>query len=168
MNIFDILKQLYTNPKSDWILNVDEKTINPVMIQRFITLHKSSAKKARILNKFVFNLPPKMYLSAAWSILYFNDKKLSKPPFIKYRKKKDVKPDYHYVLDKVKKQFEMSNKDLDIVKPFLINAIKNDKVTWFSYYGIDKVKWRENVLDVDLMREYGDRPKVKNGLDAFL
>lgn len=167
MNIFDILKNLFTNPSCDWVNNVPDKNISPPVIQRFLVLHNLSAKKARILNKFVFTLSPRMYLSAAWSILFFNGKKMSKAPFIKYPKKKKQFIKYDYIYDKVKRQFELSERDFQTVKPFIENAIEHDKVNWFCYYGVHKQKWFENAINIDMMKDYGDRPKPKKGLDAF-
>jgi len=60
---------------------LDEKDISPLVLQRFLCLDLKTQQKARMLNKFVFSVPPKMYLSAAWSVLFFNGKKLNKSPF---------------------------------------------------------------------------------------
>ena len=169
MNIFEIIKHLFTEKKSSWILDIDDKDINPVIVQRFLMLNNMSMKKSRILNKFVYTLSPKQYLSAAWSILFFNGKKLNKAPFIKYPKKVDNKEKYHFIHSKIKRQYQMSDTDLEIVKPFIDAEIEKDKPLWFSYYGIEAKEWNLNDIDVDLMKVYGDRPKVevKKGLDAF-
>lgn len=170
MNIFEILKNLYTNPSSAWILDVDNKDISPVVIQRFLTLNTSSSKQAFILNKFVYSVSPKMYLSAAWSLLFFNGKKLHKAPYIKYPKKNTNLPKYYYVLEKVQKQFKMSDKDLKEATPFLINAIEKDAYTWFSYYGIPHEHWGHNNMDINILKQYGDRKtpvQIKKGINAW-
>jgi len=150
-------------------LDVDDEYIKPVLIQRFLVLNNQSMKKSRILNKFVFTLSPKQYLSAAWSILFFNNKKLNKAPFIRYPKKKKSDEKYSFIHDKIKRQFKMSDTDLRIMLSYINNAIEKDKPAWFSYYGIPKKIWKLHDLDVDLMKLYGDRKKVevKKGLDAF-
>ena len=169
MNIFEILQKLFVSQTSEWILDVDDKNINPVIIQRFLVLNNLSMKKSRILNKFVFTVPPKQYLSIAWSILFFNGKKLNKVPFIKYPKKVDTKIKYNFIHDKIKRQYSMSDKDLTIMIPFINAEIDKDKPLWFSYYGIDAHTWKMHDIDIDLMKIYGDRPKIeiKRGLDAF-
>lgn len=169
MNIFDILKNLFTSKTSEWILDLDDKDINPVIIQRFLVLNNHSMKKSRILNKFVYTLSPKQYLAAAWSILFFQGKKLNKSPFIKYPKKVDDKKKYSFIHEKIKRQFDMSDRDLDIMIPYINAEIEKDKPKWFSYYGVDAHTWKMHDIDIDLIKLYGDRPKVevKKGLDAF-
>ena len=169
MNILEILQKLFTCKTSKWILDVDDKDINPVIIQRFLVLNNMTMMKSRILNRFVYTVPPKVYLSAAWTVLFFDGKKLNKTPFIKYPKKTEVKRKYGFIHDKMRKQFHMSEKDLEIVIAFIDANIKKDKPTWFSYYGIKKHEWKMNDIDINLMRAYGDRTTVKSkvGLDAF-
>ena len=169
MNIFEILKNLFTSKTSAWILDVDDKDINPVIIQRFLVLHNLTMKKSRILNKFVYTLSPKQYLAAAWSILFFDGKKLNKAPFIRYPKKIDNSKKYSFIHSKIKRQYFMSDKDIEIMIPYIDAEIEKDKPLWFSYYGVDAHTWKMNDIDVDLMKLYGDRPKVevKRGLDAF-
>jgi len=169
MNIFEIIKHLFTSKSSSWILELDDKDISPVVIQRFLVLHNMSMKKSRLLNKFVYTLSPKQYLSAVWSVLFFDGKKLNKAPFIRYPKKSDNTEKYHFIHKKIKRQYEMSDKDLEIMIPFINAEIDKDKPKWFSYYGIDAHEWKMNDIDIDLMKDYGDRPKVevKKGLDAF-
>ena len=149
---------------------MDDKNINPILIQRFLVLNKMSMKKTRILNQFVYTVSPKQYLSIAWSLLFVNGKKINKAPFIRYLKKKKEVDKYPFVLEKVKHQYKMSDKDLNIVKKFIIQEIEKDKPLWFSYYGVNEFDWKSNHLDVNLMKEYGDRPKmeIKKGLNAFM
>ena len=82
MNIFDIIKNLYTNKKCDWIVGLDDKDIQPYVIQRWLAMNDYLRVQTRWLDKYIFCLTPKMYLSLAWSII----PKLQKPPFIKYIK----------------------------------------------------------------------------------
>ena len=158
MNIFEIIKNLYVNPSSKWIHSLNDKDINPIVIQRYLSLNGATAKQAHVLNKFVYSVPPKMYLSSAWSMLFFNGKKLHKAPYIMYPKKDTSKLKYYYVLEKVKRQFKMSDKDLKEVTKFLIADIKKDAYTWFSYYGIPHEHWGHNNMDINILKNYGNRP----------
>jgi hypothetical protein len=169
MNIFQIINNLFTSTTSNWILELDDKDINPVLIHRFLTLYEKSMMKMRILNKFVFTLNPKIYLSTVWSVLFFDGKKLNKAPFIKYIKKLEKKEKYGFIHNKVKRQFEMSDRDLQIIKPFIDKEIDKDTPLWFSYYGIDGSTWAIYNLDVELMKDYCKREvvEVKKGLDVF-
>lgn len=170
MNIFEIIKNLFTNPKSKWILDLNDEDIKPVIIQRFLCLHPTSMKQARFLNSFVYTLPPKMYLSAAWTLLFFDNKKLSKAPFIQYPKKETVHERYHFIFDKVKRHFNMSDRDLEVNKKFIVQAVKKDPVGWFSFYGIENTYWSLFNLDINDAKKYCDRPKFKSKehLDAWL
>ncbi len=169
MQIFDILKNLYTNPSSKWILDVKDNAIKPVIIQRFITLNQNVYKEASFLNKFVYSLPPKMYLSAVWSALFINKKKYSKAPFVRYPKKivKNIK--YAGVLEKIKREFNVSDKDMKTNMKFLLDFITKNAVEMFSYYGIDEREWLAHGLQVADMKLYGNRPIVetKKGLDVW-
>lgn len=169
MNIFDIIKNLFTQQDAKWVLAVEEKDINPPVILRFLCLSHMTKKQARIMSKFMYTVPPQMFLSALWSLLYFNGKKMTKAPFIKYPKKTDIKPKYEFIIKKLRQQYDMSERDFEFVKPFVLKAIEEDKVEWFSYYGINKTEWDANHIAYERMKDYGDRPKVevKKGLDAF-
>jgi len=167
MNIFDILKNLYTNTSSKWIIGLDERDINPVVIQRFLSLNLKTQKKARLLNQFVFSVPPKMYLSAVWSLLFFNGKKMNKAPFIKYPKTKKEEQKYQKIHDKIRRQFDMSEKDLEVVRKFIDAEIEKDKPVWFAYYGMDNHYWLLHEADYSLIKEYNKRD-IKKGLDAWM
>ena len=169
MEIFEILNNLYTNPKSDWILTLDETKINPHLIQRFLALNSKITKQARFLNQFTYSLKPKTYLSTAWNLLFFDGKKLNKAPYIQYPKK-EKEENYDFILTKIKKQYKMSDTDFEVNKPFLIQAIKKDKPKWFTYYGITKKYWSDNCLDVNQMKTLGTQREIteqKIGLDRW-
>ena len=169
MQIFDILKNLYTNPSPRWILDVKDSDIKPVIIQRYIALNQNVFREASFLNKFVFSLTPKMYLSAVWSVLFINKKKYAKAPFIRYPKKAEEIKKYASVLAKIKREFNLSDKDLECNREFIFQYINSHKVEVFSYYGMSEADWVENDLQFDNMRQYGNRPVVetKKGLDAW-
>jgi len=82
MNIFEVLKNLYTNRKCDWISELDETEVQPYVIQRWLAMNDKLRVQVRWLDKYVFVLPKKMYLSLAWSII----PKLDRMPFVKYIK----------------------------------------------------------------------------------
>ena len=169
MNIFDIIKNLYTNPSSSWINELDESNIQPVVIQRFLVLDNKTLPKIRILNKFVFTLPAKMYLSAVWSVLFFNGKKLSKTPFLSYPKRKESKDRYYFIFDKLKDEFKLADKDFEVNKKFINDAIESNKVKWFSYYGVKKQHWFNHNIDFEQIKDFKKRPKfdVNKTLDAY-
>lgn len=161
MNIFDIIKNLFTNPSSKWILTLEDSDIQSVVIQRFLAQEKSSMKVARLLDKYVYEMPPKMYLGCAWSLLFFNNKKFSKAPHIKYTKKIEPKHKYHFIYPKLQRQLKLSDKDLELNRKFIDAAIDKDKVYWFCYYGVRKIYWSTHNIDFDSMKNYSDRTTIK-------
>jgi hypothetical protein len=166
MNIFDIIKNLYTNKSSKWINDMDDSDISPIVIQRFLCLDLKTQKKARILNRFVHSISPKMYLSAAWTLLFFNGEKLNKSPFIKYPNTKKPQEKYQKLYDKIKRQYHMADKDLFTVKKFIDADIEKNKVEWFAFYGMNNEFWHSHGLEFSLIKEYNKR-EIKKGLDAW-
>ncbi len=164
MNIFEILKNLYTNRKCNWILKIEDRDIAPFVIQRWLAMNDSLRVQTRWLDKYVFALSPKMYLSLAWSII----PKLAKAPFVKYIKKAEENEEFTFILSRVRKHFKMADNDFNIMKSRIIKAIKEDMVFWFSYYGIEKKYWKKYYLKFDLIKEFGPkRVKAQRGLEAF-
>jgi len=164
MNIFKILGNLYTNKESEWILELDDSDIQPYLIQRWLAMNDRIRKYTRWLDKYVFSLSPKQYLSLAWSVI----PKQPKAPFIKYIKKIEEKNDYEFITDKIRKHFQMSDNDFRAVKDNLINEIKKDPEPWFAFYGIEKKYWRKFGLNFDNISNYGEQPVQKQkGLFDF-
>lgn len=164
MNILEIIKNLYTNKKCDWIIKMDESDIQPFVIQRWLAMNDHLRKQVRWLDKYVFQLSPKMYLSLAWSII----PKSSKQPFVKYIKQEDEKEEFSFILDKIRKHFNLSDNDFNANKDRLIQTIKKDMVNWFCFYGVPKKFWKQYYLNFNQIKEYGDDKKPKTqSLDAW-
>ena len=140
---FDIINNLYTQKSSKWILMIEENEIEPFLIQRFLAMNDSIRVQTRWLDKYTFNIPPKMYLSLAWSVL----PKTTNTPFVKYIKQVQLEDELHFILKEVRKFFNMSDNDFEQCKPGLISTIKNDMETWFMFCGIEKKYWKKYKLD---------------------
>ena len=167
MNIFEILNNLYTNPKCRWIVDIDdESSISPYLIQRWLAMDDKLRVQVRWLDKYTFDLPPRMYLSLAWSII----PKVTKMPFLQYIKSAEDDKEYSYVLELVRKQYQLSDNDYNSMRSRLIAAIKKDMAEWFTYYGVEKKMWKANNLDFNLIKELGTQNKVvkiSKGLEAW-
>ena len=164
MNIIDIIKNLYTNKKCDWIVDLEDKDIQPYVIQRWLAMNDYLRVQTRWLDKYVFYLTPKMYLSLAWSIM----PKLQKPPFIKYIKKVQEEEEFDFILSRVRKHFDLSDNDYNSMKSRIIKEIKKDMVNWFSFYGIPKKYWKQYYINFNQIKEF--EVKIDNsqkGLDAW-
>lgn len=146
MDLFEILKNLFTNPHSKWILELDDKDINIFIIQRYLALYHDSSTKAVMLNKFT-KLEPKMYLSLAWSLLWFNGAKLNKVPFIKYPQKENRRVYYDNILNAVKKYLDMSDNEFNDVVEFILPDIEKDKYPWFKAFGMNESEYKSHGLD---------------------
>jgi len=164
MDMFKIKDNLLTNTKSDWMLDIDSTDIQPVIIQKYLATNDMLRVQVRWLDKYVFSLPSKMYLSLAWSILT----KTKKAPYIKYIKKKNEEEEFDFILSKIRRQFMLSDNDYNSVKDRLIKQIKDDMVGWFTYYGVPKTYWKKYYLHFDKIKETGRKIiKQQKGLEAF-
>jgi hypothetical protein len=164
--MFSIIDKLYTDRHSAWLETVDEDDIDVgliLTINRFLVCNDEVRVQARFLDKYTFNIPPKMWLSLAWSIL----PKFSKAPFIRYIKSIDEEDEWGFIMNKIRRHLELSDNDYKSVKGYLIDAIKNNKVEWFSAYGIDKPIWKKHGLDFNDMKKYGNRVIAQKGLEAW-
>ena len=96
MNISTIINNLYTNRSCDWIKNINESEVAPFVIQRYLVMNDRIRVQTRWLDKYVFWLSPKMYLSLAWTII----PKTEKAPFVKFIKQKKENEEYDFILTK--------------------------------------------------------------------
>ena len=149
MKPWEIINKLYTEKTSDWMLHLEDADIQPMVINRFIGLNSKLRNHARVLDKYSFSLPAKMWLSLAWSAL----PKYSKAPFVKYISKKKEDTEFDFILDRVRKHYKLSDNDFAANKSRLLEFIKNDKVIWFKFYGIPKTHWKRYRVDFKLMGE---------------
>lgn len=165
MNIFQVLSGLYTQTNSRWMKDITDSDIQPFVINRWLSMNDNVRKVTHWLDRYVFFLPPKMYLSLAWSVL----PKTKKAPFIKYIKQESEDTEFNFIYSKIRKQFSLSDNDWVIVKPYIHNAIKKDMINWFSYYGVKKPYWRRYQLDYEQMKNFNrdeGRP-ARKGLEAW-
>ena len=146
--IFGILNKLYTSKESKWILDVPEKDIKPYIIQRFLVMNDRVKNETRHLDKYIYHLKPKEYLSLAWSVI----PKSEKSPYINYIKKEVVKDNLEFIMVKVRKFFKMSDNDWDINKDRIRIMIDNNKAEWFKFFGIRKYYWKKFGIDFNKIR----------------
>ena len=164
MDIFNVLKNLYTNRKIDWLDEVDESTVSSYIVQRWLVMNDSVRIQTRWLDKYVFVLPTKMYLSLAWSVL----PKTDKTPFVKYIKQLEDEEEFDFILSRVRKHLQLADNDYNSQKTRLIQYIKNNMVFWFSYYGIPKKYWKQYYLNFDMIKKFGVQDDNKQkGLGAW-
>jgi hypothetical protein len=167
MNIFAILSHVYTNKHSQWIDLLDDDDINSTVVytlSRFFICNDEIRIQARFLDKYTYNIPPKMWLSLAWSII----PKYNKAPFVKYIKSLDDEDEWGFILNKIRRYYEMSDNDFKHTRMFLINNIKKDMYSYFCAWGIEKSYWKKYGLDYSKIKEYGEKRIVpQQGLNAW-
>jgi len=164
MNIITLLSNLYTNRKSDWIMTLEDTEIQPFVIQRWLAMNDSIRVQTRWLDKYTFHLPPKMYLSLAWSIL----PKTPKAPFVKYIKQVADENEYDFIIPKIRKHLQLADNDYNAMKGRIIEAIEKDKVSWFREYGVPKKYWKQHYLNFKQIKESNKPEPVKQqGLGAW-
>jgi len=157
MKPWDIVAKLFTEKNSTWMIQLDDIEVQPIIINRYIGLIPKFRNHARILDKYVFTIPPKMWLSLAWSAL----PKFSKAPYIQYISKKKEDTEFDFILDRIRKHFKMSDNDYNANKSRLLTYIKNDKSAWFKFYGIEKTHWKRYRIDFKQMSD-SDEPTRRN------
>jgi len=160
MDIFYILNNLYTNKSSKWLVEIEEKdltenNIEPFLLQRWLCMNDDIRQFTRWLDKYTFNISPKMFISLAWSII----PKQNKSPFITYIKKKTLEDKYDFILPKVIKHLQLSNNDYKALKLRIINEIEKDKVNWFSFYGVPKNNWKMHNLNYEQIKNFEEDNK---------
>jgi hypothetical protein len=151
MNIYEIINNLYTNRSTKWILDLEDNEIEPFVIQRFLCMNDGLRIQVRWLDKYIFDLPPKMYLSLAWSVI----PKLDRAPFINYIKKQTENNEFDFIFKKIRQHFSMADNDFRIMKSRLLDSIKKDFPNWFGFYGIEKVYWKRYSVDFNLIKNFG-------------
>jgi len=158
-----IIECLYSEMDAKWIDELESNVIEPFMIQKYLVMDDRLRVQARWLDKYSFSLPPKMFLSLAWTVVPKEGR-----GFIKYIKKKTEEEKYWFILEKVRKHFILADNDYEAIRGRLIEAIKKDLVGWFTFYGIKKRYWKEFFVNFDLIKEVGDKiPPKPKGLDAW-
>jgi len=158
-----ILKHLYTNKSSRWVDTLTDEEIVPHVIQLWLLANVKVRVQARWLDKYAYTLPSKMYLSLAWSII----PKVNRMPFMNYIKKNKEDDKYDFILNSLRKQFELSDNDFVVIKGRLLDNIDNNKEEWFRYYGVPKKYWRLNKIDFNKIREGRIAEPKCVGLEAF-
>lgn len=164
MNITTILQHLYTDRKPHWIKDIDDNLIQPYVIQRWLCMNDGLRVQTRWLDKYVFVLSPKMYLSLAWSII----PKVNKMPYNKYIKVVSDEEEFEFILSRVRKHFNLADNDYNSMKERILNEIKNNMVDWFSFYGIKRKYWKKYYLDFNLIKKFGQlREGGQAGLEKW-
>lgn len=163
MDLFTILNHLYTDKSAKWILEIEENEIQPFVIQKFLSMNDNLRNFSRWLDKYTFTLPPRMWLSLAWSVL----PKYPKMPFVRYIKKVEEEQTYDFILKEVRKQFLLSDNDYKHNKGRILESIKKDMIEWFKYYGVPKKYWKEHQLDWSQMKAEEKRVNNIKGLEAW-
>ena len=155
MNLTVLMQNLFTNNKCTWINEIDagSEEIQPFLIQRCLAMNDTIRIQTRWLDKYTFVLPPKMYLSLAWSVL----PKTTRVPFNEYIKQQDDIEEFDFILSRIRKQFKLADNDFNALKSRLIKAIKNDLVNWFSYYGVPKRYWKVYKINFNLIKNFNNK-----------
>ncbi len=164
MQILEILDNLYTNKKADWFKSIEDTLIQPFVIQRWLCMNDMLRVQVRWLDKYVFTLPPKMYLSLAWSII----PKVPKMPFNKYIKQSEEDTELDFIIVAIRKHFKMSDNDWNANSERILKEVRNNMPTWFKYYGIQKRYWKKYHLNFEEMRKDDNpKPSPQKGLGAW-
>ena len=159
MNLFDVLKKIYTAKDLKWTQenDIDE---HPVIVLKWLAMNSKLQKHCRFLNQYVFILSPQMFVALAWATI----PRHSSVPFIKYIKSKSEEEMYIEVWDKIQRIGKYSDNDMPYIKKYL--NIESDIETWFQKLGFDKKMYAKYGLNYEQSK--GEIIKGKSGLDLFM
>jgi hypothetical protein len=164
MNIIEMVGNLYVRKDAKWIMEIDEAEIQPFVIQHWLVMNDTIRVQTRWLDKYVFALPPRMWLSLAWSVI----PKFNKQPFVKYIKMNDEEEEFAFILTKVRRHMKLSDNDYNAMKSRLIKSIKDNMGEWFKFYGVEKKYFKQYYISFDVMK-VEDKPRKEkvSGLNAW-
>ena len=143
MELFEIIDNLYKNPKADWILKLNDNEINVVVINVLLIQDLRLSKILEIVDGLKFKLPKKMYLSLLWALMFIKRDneyyKINKVPEFKFFKKSPSK--YTDIIKKIQFLTEISEHDIFYNKAMLTKMI-DYKLNWF----LEQTAMREKYL----------------------
>ena len=107
-------------------------------------------EEVRWLDKYVFHLSPKQYLSLAWSII----PKQSKTPFIKYIKKDEEKTDHlkNNIVPKIRQYLKLDDTDWKYEEEDIMKAVYEKPEDWFKFFGMPKSYWDTFNIDFEKVK----------------
>jgi hypothetical protein len=144
MDLFGILRNIYTKNNINWLNDVDQSDeIQPFLLNKWLSMDNNLQKEVRYLDKYVFYLEPKQFMMLAWSVVPKTTFK-----FNKYIKKNDeIEEEYNFLITKVRKKLEISDNDWKESKHYYLEDIEKNKTQYFKSFGIDKKTWKKFGLD---------------------
>lgn len=163
MIIFQQLKHIYCDRDISWLKDLDDNMIQPMLLNKWFAMNNKVLSKARDLDKYTFTVPPKMFAALAWAKMF---PKQFKTPFVKYIKKKEDNEAYQIIINKIRKQLQLSDNDYKYSKKRIIKYIEDNKQELFIKFGIDKKEWKKHGLDFKEIKSGGLR-EGKKGLDLW-
>ena len=162
MNIFEILKNMYTNRSSKWINILDDNMISPFIINNWLSMNGQLGKIVVYLDQFIFSLKPKHWLHLAWSVV----PKQSKTPFIKYLKKEKHEEQYKELHEKIISKLKINDLD-EYYKRIIFSKDQELLETLMRDYGMPRKLWLKYGLNPEGLRYEEEKRVIKKGLDLW-
>jgi hypothetical protein len=143
-----VLKNIFENTDSRWILQIEEDYVSNRGILTILGKYHEEryAKPTRFLNQFADALSPKKFIGLAWA--WIGPK--GRQPYVENVYYKTEAEKYSFLLDRYAKQMQIGGHDMKYAKKFLLESIKENTVEWFLYYGIEESVWNKMGLDYKL------------------
>ena len=149
MNIFEILNKLYTSKTCVWIKDIEDKNIQPFLINRWLSMNRELSSYCKVLDGYIFYLSPKHWLQLTWNVI----PKREKMPFVKYIKsEKEKEEEYNFLIKKIRKYLQIADNDWEYIKGYFIKDIENNTIQYFKMFGIEKKLWKKYNIDFNEMK----------------
>ena len=164
MNIFEILNNIYTNPRSKWIDELEDSEVVPFLINNWLSMNNQNVAICKYLDRYTFVLPVKKWLHLVWVTV----PKRESVPFVKYIKKVDEDESYPELMQKVKTFLGVSGNDLEEFNKRVRPVVEQDLSKYMKFFGMEKKFWKSYGLDYNDMKVEDFKRDVKKGLDLWM
>lgn len=162
MNTFDILRNLYTNTSSTWLLTVDENSFEPFLLNKWLLLNPQLSKVCDFLNKYSFIINKLHWLHLAWCII----PKTSSAPFVQWVKKKEVVEEHEEIISRVCEILGLKGRDREFYSEHFVKVFNKDREFYLRELGMSKKVWGKYGLDYGVLKK-SEVVVGKKGLDLW-
>lgn len=133
--MFNIIKNLYTERNFDWLRDVDEENIYPIVLFNVLLQDETIGFRIKWLSKYVFYTSPKTFLALLHCCV---PKQNSAPRFEMPSKSEVGESEEDMLMNKIRIYFKNSEKEFNFIKEYVAIMISDDLEGWKKKFGVVK------------------------------
>ena len=114
----------------------------PFVLMRFLSFNPYNRKFCSVMDKYTFQCRREIMFALMWKMI----PKQSRMPFYKYIKKpEEEKGEYGFLIEKIKNQYDWSEKDVHENMSFIKHIFKDKNILkdYFTFYGIEMTYYKK-------------------------